>query len=796
MTHPSGLPHRHLAALWFADIVGYTTLAARDEAAALESVERLQTLAHGVAEECGGRVVKGMGDAVLVEFPSTEAAVRSALLLRQRFDPDSRPDAPVRLRIGVHVGDVVKAPDGDLYGDGVNVAARLQQESAPGEILVSGDVWRQLRQLAEYRFTAHGARTLRGQDRATEVFTVDEAETAPAGRAAAASGAPVWHILPARLFGRLSRPSAAIAVVALVAVVALAAWLGPRFRGLAGGGEPITLAVLPFDNLSGDEATEAFVLGVHDDMLTNLSSVGTFRVISRSSVMGYRDSDKTIREIGRELGANVVLEGGIQRAGDRIRINIQLIDARTDQHLWAQRYNRALTPENVFAIQGEIAERIAIALRAVLSPEARIDIGHPPTANMEALDLYYRGLEAYRQRGVSSNAAREAERMLEAAVVEDPQFADAWATLARARSWLVRIGLDTDPGRARDALERARDLAPEAHATALAEGDFLYYAQGDLQGAVDHFASALERWPDDSDIHGSLGIVLRRVGRWSEAVAQFETALQQDPRNASLLRSLGSTYWMLREHGRAIRAFDRVAELTSDNQDALVFRFMYLLERQGDLLGAQRYLAENAQRFEPGLYAVLAADLAYSQRDYEGGFSGLDRAPIDPDFPQAALFYRAVLSRGAGRERDAVAWADSLRASAERDIERARGASTDPFGLEAKSLGWRGVAYALQGRRADAARDAARAVELMPVSRDAVEGAEVLDYAQMIYALSGDRAAAFPALEAYYLTPAAVRAGSGRLKLEPMYDGLRSDPRFAALVRKVEEQERRGSTAR
>jgi serine/threonine-protein kinase len=784
-------PRRHLAAVWFADIVGYSRLAARDEPAALRGVEHLQTLAREAVAESGGRIVKGLGDAVLAEFTSTESAVRAALVLRERYTREASGVTSRRLRIGIHVGDVVGASDGDLYGDGVNVASRLQDACTPGEVLVSEDVWRQLRQRPEYRFTARGERTLMGQDEPTQVFAVDEAIAV--GSTAAPSAEPIPAEAESRSrrrlwpIDRIAHPRAALAVGAVLALAVLAAWLGPRFRSSAGGAaELVTLAVLPFDNLSGDDATEAFVLGVHDDVLTNLSAIGTFRVISRSSVMGYRESNKTIPEIGRDLGATVVLEGAIQRSGDRIRINVQLIDAQTDQHLWAHRYNRALTAENVFAIQGEIAERIAVALRTVLSPAARADIARPPTMDMEALDLYYGGIELYRRRGASAATAREAERVLEAALAEDPQFAAAWAALARARAWLVRIGIETDPARAQQALDRARILAPEAHETALAEGDFLYYAQGDFHAAADHFTAALERWPNDSEIHQSLAIVLRRLGRWPEAVANFEEALEQDPRNVSLHQSLGSTYWMLRDYEKANRSFDRILALGPDNQDALIYRFMFLLESKADLAGAKRYLAQNADRFEPGFYATLAANLAYYERDYAGGLADLELAPFDPDFPHFTYFYRAVLSRGAGREAEARAWADSLAAAAEWDLDRARAAARDPFGLEAKSLGWRGVAYAILGRSEEATRDAERAAALLPLSRDAVEGAEVLDFVQMIHALTGNREAAFPAIEAFYLAPAAVRAGSGRLRLEPTYDSLRGDPRFAAVVMKVE----------
>jgi hypothetical protein len=182
-------------------------------------------------------------------------------------------------------------------------------------------------------------------------------------------------------------------------------------------------------------------------LLTHLSGIDNVEVISRTSVMGYQGTDKTIPEIARELGATAVLEGGIQRSGDRIRMNVQLIDARTDRHLWAERYDRTLTAENVFAIQGEIAAEIAAALRAALTPQERTDLASAPTADLEALDLYYRGSDLYERRIFANATAREAVSTLEAAVAADPSFAAAWALLARARAWLVREGMETESKR-------------------------------------------------------------------------------------------------------------------------------------------------------------------------------------------------------------------------------------------------------------------------------------------------------------------------------------------------------------
>jgi TolB-like protein len=273
------------------------------------------------------------------------------------------------------------------------------------------------------------------------------------------------------------RTVALTAALVLVGVGLGAGWfLRPAASGWIGGADdPATLAVLPFENLSGDDATMPFVLGVHDDLLTHLSGIDGLEVISRTSVMGYEGSSKTVPEIARELGATAVLEGGIQRSGDRIRMNVQLIDARTDRHLWAERYDRTLTAENVFAIQGEIAGEIAMALRAALTPEERADLASAPTADLEALDLYYRGSDLYERRIFANATAREAVSALEAAVAADPAFAAAWAMLARARAWLVREGMETDPEPPRQALARARALAPDARETELAAVEVLYY---------------------------------------------------------------------------------------------------------------------------------------------------------------------------------------------------------------------------------------------------------------------------------------------------------------------------------
>ena len=467
----------HLAAVWFADVVGYTRLSEENEGEAVRLVHGFQRVAREVVARHGGRVVKFLGDGALAEFSSTDMAVRSAEALLHDFAAAAADEglASSALRIGVHVGDVVATEDGDLYGDGVNVASRIQAAGDPGEVWVSEDVRRQLRQRPEFRFESRGERELKGLKRplamhAVQVldvatWTPPEAGPQPAPAPTVAgkrNGGPAAGQSPAAGEGRWNRRRALSLLGAgvLIAVVALGASTWFLGRGSDAAGSETVLAVLPFENLSGDEETEPFVLGVHDDLLTHLSRLGTFKVISRTTVMGYEGSTKSVPEIAKELGATTVLEGGVQRSGDRIRMNVQLIDARTDEHLWAE-------------------------------------LASAPTENLEALDLYYQGLEYYRTRaGYGFESARRSEATLSAAVEADPAFAAAWAALAQARAWQLRNGVETDTTGAREALDRAAALAPDSRETIVAEGVYLYYARADFAAADDRFREALSRWPD------------------------------------------------------------------------------------------------------------------------------------------------------------------------------------------------------------------------------------------------------------------------------------------------------------
>lgn len=492
---------RRLAAVWFADIAGYTDLSARDEDTALRLVELLQSIAGDVVGEHGGRLVKFMGDAVLAEFQSTDRAVRAALDVRDRFAGRARSAGlgSHDLRVGAHVGEVVTSDDGDLYGDGVNAASRLQGSAAPGEVRVSEDVWRQLRQRPGFGFEPHGEHTLKGLASPMELYSV-------------------------RLKGAVPP-------------------VGQSSRGVAAGTFPKraiparSIAVLPFVNLSRDPDNEYFSDGITETLLMTLTKLGDLKVISRTSVMTYKGSDKKVRQIGEELGVATVLEGSVQRVGQRVRITAQLIEAETDAHLWAETYDRNL--EDIFAIQSEVAEQIATSLKSALTPAEKARIDSRPTESVMAYQQFLKGRYFLARR--TEEAIRQAIEQFRQAVEADPSFAQAWAGLADGYALLPSYSnapAVEASAEARGAAQRALALDPalgEAHAALglVAQNDW-NWAEAERE-----YRRAIELSPGYSTAYHWYGNLLSDLSRDDEAISTLEYALELDPLSLPVHMGLG-----------------------------------------------------------------------------------------------------------------------------------------------------------------------------------------------------------------------------------------------------------------
>jgi TolB-like protein/tetratricopeptide (TPR) repeat protein len=553
-----------------------------------------------------------------------------------------------------------------------------------------------------------------------------------------------------------------------------------------------SLAVLPFTNLARTPDTEPFVDGVHDDLLTQLSRIGALRVISRTSVQGYRETTKNIRTVAAELGVDFVLEGGVQRAGDEVRINVQLIDARTDEHVWAETYNRTLTVANVFAIQSEIAGAIAAAMHAQLTPEQQRMIAARPTESLDAYDRYQRGLAFFRRTLVGTDV-RQAIGELEAAVRIDPAFADAWAWLAIARLTLAwDFGVTHEAAAAEAAIRRVEALAPGRMMTHVARGYYHYYGRREYDAALAAFARAAALSPDDPTVLLPTGWTLRRMGRWDDALEQYRAAFQRDPRNwDNVLASMAESHLTLRRYADAERSAELAISIAPELAAGYSHLAMVRLLADGDTAGAAQAIERGARRTDlarivfdfPALSRVLAAQFGERLRDVTST-SATDTASLLTQWlgqeltPAAFFLQKAQLLRALGDDAAARAHFDSARAVLE---PRAARVPADVIWSQQSALqSGLGVAYAALGRKQDAIRNGREALDAVLRVGDAfIAPVRRADLAE-IYVVTGEHELALDELERLLGEPSRVSAAL--LRVDPIWTPLHGHPRFQRLV--------------
>src|SRR5438874_3235559 len=357
-----------------------------------------------------------------------------------------------------------------------------------------------------------------------------------------------------------------------------------------------SIAVLPFENLSSDKENAYFADGVQDEILTNLAKIADLKVISRTSVMQYKtDVARNLREIGKQLGVAHLLEGSVQRAGGKVRVNAQLIDARTDAHLWAENYDRPLG--DVFAIQSEIAKTIADQLQAKLSPSEKAAIDKPATTDLAAYDLYLRA-QALFADSTNQIQARpnllQAGRFLDEAVARDPRFLAAWCLLSRVHGNIYWDGFDHTPGRmemANGAIQKALQLQPNAGEAHLALADYYYHGFRDYEPARAELATARRTLPNSAEVYEYTAYVDRRQGRWQEATSNLERALELDPRNFFTLQQMGLIYHWQRRYADEARIYDRALKIVPGDPQTRILRAAIAVDWQGDIKPYQTALA-------------------------------------------------------------------------------------------------------------------------------------------------------------------------------------------------------------
>jgi TolB-like protein/Tfp pilus assembly protein PilF len=572
------------------------------------------------------------------------------------------------------------------------------------------------------------------------------------------------------------RTARIVLVVITGVLVSGAGYLSWRWAGETGGGSasPKSVAVLPFVDVNATDSTAFFTNGLHDDVISQLSKVGDLFVISRTSVMQYAGTPTPIPEIGRELGVRTVLEGSVRQAGGIVRVDTRLIDTQTDQTLWVESYERDRS--DVFAIQSEIAQQIALALEAELSPEEAERIRSVPTENPAAYAAFQRGgLHMDRQENLDD--ALTGVGYFEEAVGLDPEFAAAHARLARARMWLYWKwpGYGDQLPLAVEALDRAVELAPGEAETQLAQGYFHLYGRGDLDRALEHFRLARQLRPGDAEAMAAVGLVLRRKGDWEAAVGALEDAMAQDPRSYTLTVTMAETLTRMRRFDEAEAYLDQAIALAPALRAPYRDKILLQVTARGDTAAARATLEGYAAALDPDVTLELEGILAYYRGDLEAAVDRLTRTNVR-NHRVLGLAYHAL-----GRLDLAVAQGDSLGMAATAALASLEesGIALQP-GLQARAQSDLALAEALGGRRRRAFRAALAAVEILPLSVDAVDGADHLASLGLTLALLGEHDRALQRLDSALAVPSSLTRAE--LMMDPAYSSLRMLEGFQSVL--------------
>ena len=578
-------------------------------------------------------------------------------------------------------------------------------------------------------------------------------------------------------------PTSALLAASLIALAVAAGWIVWKSELIR---QPVTtgIAVLPFENLSEQKESGAFVDGVQDDILTKLAKIADLKVISRTSVMDYRGK-RNLRQIGNDLRVSHVLEGSVRRAGTHLRLNAQLIDTRTDTHVWAEQYDRDLN--DLFAIQSEIAQKVAERLNAKVTAAERMAIEEKPTDDLIAFELYSRANDILgRTLGWQMPDTLQAIDLLNQAVARDPSFLKAYCKLALIHDQLYFFGLDHTPARlasAEAAVQEAFRIRPNAGEAHLARAYHLYNGYLDYDGALAELEIARRSLPNHHRIFSVMGYIQRRQGRWEEAIRSLERAIELDPRSLNTLRNIADSYGMARRYAERKAKFDRMLSIQPNNLEVKAERAFVEVDWKADTRPLHQVIDE-IRATNPANMPLLAAYrwllCALAERDVAAAKDALLASSDELPLGQQAVNFRrpfveGVIARMTNDEHNAQLAFTAARAEQEKTVQ-----AQPNYGPAWCVLG---VIDAALGRKAEALSEGRRAVELLPVEKDPVNGMVMIKYFAMIAAWVGEKDLACEQLATAVRCPTSgMDLSYGELKLMPWWDQLRGDPCFEKIV--------------
>jgi TolB-like protein/Tfp pilus assembly protein PilF len=772
-----------IAHVLFIDIIGYSKLSINDQHATVEKLNGIVRASEQFQDaEAASRLLKiPTGDGMaLVFYTSPEAPAQCAVEISHALKEHPR----LQIRMGIHSGPVRGVVDvnerANLTGAGINLAQRVMDCGDAGHILLSRHVAEDLEEYEQWRPLLHDLGTSEVKHgvrvSVTNLYS-DEVGNPQLPKKFLALKKHRSHVRWAEV---------AVALLVLAAIVAAFAFLLRRPTRSAMAIAEKSIAVLPFGNLSRDPDNAYFADGIQDEILTGLSKIADLKVISRTSTQHYKSAPENLPEIARLLGVAHILEGSVQKSGDAVRVNVQLIKAANDSHLWADTYDRKLT--DIFSVESEVAKAIAEQLRAKLTGQEEQVITAKPTDNPEAYDAYLRGL-AYTLKTQNTAAnSLSAQKYLREAVRLDPKFALAWALL----SYVDALGYHTATlqptvalrEEARQAAETALTLQPNLGEAVLAKGYYHYACLKDYDTAVRYFEQARQLLPNSSRIPESLAYVTRRRGQWDRSESYLNEAERLDPRNVSLLIQYALSYLCLRRFPEAGRKLDQVLNITPDDLDTLALKAS-IAQAEGDLPRAAALFAplhpnaDDTNALETQVYQAI-----------------LERrpAPIIPRLKEVLAKPDPALGYTNGEVRFWLGWAQEVagdHAAAQESWRQAR-SELEPFlkeqpdnwividdlALTNMGLGDKGAAFTL----------AEQGMAALPIENDAVAGPYPIEVLARVAGQMGEPDRAIAALQKLVSIPYGTALGSNvpltpaLLRLDPMFDPLRNDPRFQKLA--------------
>jgi len=781
----------------FIDIVGYSKLLIDEQRDYLHTLNEVVRRADSFrAADAAGKLTRlPTGDGMALVFATTpDAPVSCAMEISNAL----RSHPELQVRMGIHSGPVSGITDvndrSNVAGAGINLAQRVMDCGDAGHILLSKHVADDLEQYRQWRSHLHdlGECEVKHDVRVhvVNLYTDELGNRETPNKfqqVKATQTAPVTAVAEAKPVRR-SRGLIAALIIAVVLAAAAGFYISSyRSKWTASGTGAIpekSIAVLPFENLSEDKANAYFADGIQDEILTRLSKIADLKVISRTSNQHYKSAPENLPEIARLLGVAHILEGSVQKSADAVRINVQLIKAANDSHLWADTFDRKLT--DIFSVESDVAKAIADQLRAKLTGQEEQVIAAKPTDNVEAYDAYLRGL-AHFLRGLNTANGLAAQKYLREAVRLDPKFALAWARLSYVdaggyitASLQPTIALRDE---ARQAAETALTLQPNLGEAVLAKGYYHYACLRDYDTAVRYFEQARPLLPNSSQIPQSLAYVTRRRGLWEQSESYFNEAERLDPRNTDLLTQHAILYTCLRRFPEALRKWDQVLNITPDDVDmiaekAAITQAEGALPRAAALLAPLHPNAEDTQALEQQVYQAI-----------------LERhpAPIIPRLKEILSKPDPSLGYLNGELRFWFGWAQQVAGdhAAAQETWRQTRSELESFLKEQpenrRLIGHLALTNAGLGDKAAALALAERAMAGLPIEKDATNGPQMVEILGRVAAQMGEPDRAIAVLQRVLSIPYSgllaenVPLTPALLRLDPMFDPLRNDPRFQKL---------------